>query len=80
MAGKLGTSGRPLTRDAARALALLVAADGRPVTLAELGEHGVRFPGQAVYELQLAGYAIDRTASGAGPRLGGYRVAVPAAG
>lgn len=80
MAGKTGTSGRGLTRDAARALALLKEAGRRPMTLAELGENGVQFPGQAVYELQLAGYAVDRTMSSDGPRLRGYRVTAQAGG
>ena len=40
------------------------------MTVAALRERGVKAPGQAVYTLQLAGYAIDRVS---GTDLGGHR-------
>ena len=46
--------------DAARVLTLLVADDGGALTTAALREHGVQAPAQAIYELQLDGYKIDR--------------------
>ena len=46
--------------DAARVLTLLRADDSGAVTMAALREHGVRAPAQAIYELQLDGYEIDR--------------------
>jgi hypothetical protein len=48
-----------LSEDAARTLELLRDADG-PVTYEELSAAGVRWPGDAVYELQLAGEPIDQ--------------------
>ena len=47
-------------RELARALALLQGDRAGPVTIAALRERGVKAPAQAVYELQLAGYEIDR--------------------
>ncbi len=47
-------------RELARALALLQSDPAGPVTIAALRERGVKAPAQAVYELQLAGYEIDR--------------------
>jgi hypothetical protein len=41
-------------------LELFDAAASRPLTLADLQEGGVAMPGQALYELQLAGYRIAR--------------------
>jgi hypothetical protein len=46
--------------DAARVLTLLGADDSGAVTMAALREHGVHAPAQAIYELQLDGYKIDR--------------------
>ena len=46
--------------DAARVLTLLVADDNRALTMAALREQGVQAPAQAIYELQLDGYKIDR--------------------
>ena len=46
--------------DAARVLTLLGADDSGAVTMAALREHGVHAPAQAIYELQLDGYEIDR--------------------
>ena len=47
-------------RELARALALMQGDRAGPVTIAALRERGVKAPAQAVYELQLAGYEIDR--------------------
>ena len=35
-------------------------AGDRPVSLAELRERGIANPGAVIYELELAGYEIDR--------------------
>jgi hypothetical protein len=50
----------PGDHDTTRMLALFDAAASRPLTLAELQDGGVAMPGQALYELQLAGYRIAR--------------------
>jgi hypothetical protein len=47
-------------RDLARLLALLEADPAGALTIADLRERGLKAPAQAVYELQLAGYEIDR--------------------
>lgn len=44
-------------------LALLRAASG-PLTLADLREAGISRPAQAIYELQLDGHRITRSAAG----------------
>ena len=46
--------------DAARVLTLLGADNRGALTIAALREHGVQAPAQAIYELQLDGYEIDR--------------------
>ena len=48
-----------LSADAARTLELLRDADG-PLSYEELAACGVRWPGDAVYELQLVGEPIDQ--------------------
>lgn len=50
-------------RNQRRALELLQS-HAAPMTRAELAEQGVRNPAQTIYELQLAGYRIDRLATG----------------
>jgi hypothetical protein len=63
-------------RELARVLALLEADDAGAITIAAFRERGIRVPAQAVYTLQLAGYAIDRV-SCTGPdghRTLGYRL------
>jgi hypothetical protein len=70
---------RPRTqaeRELARALALLESDPAGSVTLAELREQGVKAPAQAVYDLQIAGYAIDRVTSrhAGGQTSPGYRL------
>jgi hypothetical protein len=57
-------------RELARVLALLEGDQAGSMTVAALRERGVKAPGQAVYTLQLAGYAIDRVS---GTDLGGHR-------
>jgi hypothetical protein len=48
-----------LSADAAPTLELLRDADG-PLSYEDLAEGGVRWPGDAVYELQLVGEPIDQ--------------------
>lgn len=50
----------PGDHDTTRLLELFDAAAARPLTMAELQRDGVAMPGQALYELQLAGYRIGR--------------------
>jgi len=50
----------PDDHDTTRMLALFDVAASRPLTLVELRDGGVAMPGQALYELQLAGYRIAR--------------------
>ncbi len=38
----------------------LLTYSGWPLTVGELREHGISAPAQTIYELQLAGYEIDR--------------------
>ena len=47
-------------RDLARVLGLLREDRAGTLTVATLRGHGIRAPGQAVYDLQVAGYVIDR--------------------
>jgi hypothetical protein len=53
-----GTSG-PVA-ELTQVLALLESAEGHALTISELRAHGIATPGQSVYELQLAGYPIER--------------------
>jgi hypothetical protein len=55
--------------DAARVLTLLGADDSGALTMAALREHRVQAPAQAIYELQLDGYEIDRVPCESGDRL-----------
>ena len=43
-----------------RVLSLLESAEEHAMTISELRAHGIATPGQSVYELQLAGYPIQR--------------------
>jgi hypothetical protein len=63
-------------RELARALALLEGDQAGSVTIAALRERGVKAPAQAMYDLQLAGYAIDRISctDPRGHRTFGYRL------
>jgi hypothetical protein len=63
-------------RDLARLLRLLREQRAGALTVAALRDHGIRAPGQAVYDLQVAGHVIDRV-SCVGPdgqRALGYRL------
>lgn len=63
-------------RQVAQVLALLEDDRAEAISIATLLERGVKSPAQAVYELQLAGYRIDRvsqTDSGGHTTLG-YRL------
>jgi hypothetical protein len=57
-------------RELVRALSLLQGDRAGSVTIATLRERGVRAPAQAIYDLQLAGHAIDRVSC---PDPGGHR-------
>jgi hypothetical protein len=63
-------------RELARALAVLEGDRAGSVTIAALRERGVKAPAQAVYDLQLAGHAIDRISctDPRGHRTFGYRL------
>jgi len=63
-------------RELARALALLQGDRAGSVTIAALRERGIKAPAQAMYDLQLAGYAIDRVSctDPGGRRTFGYRL------
>jgi hypothetical protein len=62
-------------RDAARLLALLKPDHYGGVTVPAMREHGIEAPAQAIYTLQLAGYAIDRVAATVnGRRSSAYRL------
>jgi hypothetical protein len=52
-----GLRGQP---DRARLLDLLGGDESEPLTTADLRERGVRMPGQAIYELELDGYPVER--------------------
>lgn len=67
--------------DAARVLTLLGADDGAALTMAALREHGVQAPAQAIYELRLDGYEIDRVPCEDSDRHTtiGYRLRISAA-
>ena len=68
-------------RDLARLLALLEANTTGGVTIAALREAGIDAPAQAVYELQLAGYEVERVccAHSNGQATFGYRLRGPVA-
>ena len=63
-------------RELARIVELLQGDQPSSLTIAALRERGVKAPAQAVYDLQLAGYAIDRVActDPGGHRTFGYRL------
>jgi hypothetical protein len=67
--------------DAARVLTLLGAHDSGALTMAALREHGIQAPAQAIYELQLDGYEIDRVPCKSSDRHTtiGYRLRTSAA-
>jgi hypothetical protein len=51
-------------RDASRLLAMLKRDRDTGVTVAAMRERGIDAPAQAIYTLQLVGYAIDRVPTG----------------
>ena len=55
-----GAAALPTDPNLARLLMLLGRANGTPFTISALRDSGIVTPGQAIYELQLAGYTIDR--------------------
>jgi hypothetical protein len=62
-------------RNAGRLLALLREDRDRGVSVAAIRERGIEAPAQAIYTLQLAGYAIDRVPAAADRRRAfGYRL------
>ncbi len=61
----------PDTSDRARLLRALLAAEGRALTISDLRDRGVQMPGQALYELELDGYPVERVHRPGGPRHGG---------
>jgi hypothetical protein len=62
-------------RDAARLLALLRHNRDAGVTVAEIRERGIEAPAQAIYTLQLAGYAVDNVPAGLnGSKARAYRL------
>ena len=66
-------------QELARALEMLERDHTGSVTVAALREGGVRAPAQAVYDLQIAGYEIDRVKStdAGGHSTSGYRLRGP---
>ena len=58
----------------------LLARTGRPATVDELRREGISAPAQGIYELQLAGFEIDRVGVGAGWRTPGDRLSAPHTG
>ncbi len=48
--------------DAARLVLVLVEHGGSPLTIEQLRSEGLHAPAQAIYELQLAGYEVERLA------------------
>ena len=69
----------PATVDRARLLSLLDAGLDDAPTIDDLREGGVRMPGQAIYELEVDGYPVERVRHrGDARRRGiGYRLPRP---
>jgi len=66
------------TSDRARLLRALTDAEGAALTISDLRDRGVQMPGQALYELELEGYPVERVRAAGGSRRGGsigYRLA-----
>jgi len=59
------------TSDRARLLSALAAAEGEALTISDLRDRGVQMPGQALYELELEGYPVERVRVTGGSRRGG---------
>jgi hypothetical protein len=59
----MSTQGRPLTTiDGRTALRLLQEAGDRGLTVADLRREGLQMPAQALYEVELAGWPLERIA------------------
>jgi hypothetical protein len=74
--------GQPGTSDCARLLHVLDAAEGDGLTIGDLRERGIQMPGQAIYELELDGYPVERVrprGSARRCRVLGYRLSAHAA-
>lgn len=72
----------PATSDRARLLDLLGTEQGEALTISDLRERGVRMPGQAIYEIELDGYLVERVRRCGRTRpctVVGYRLGAPAA-
>jgi hypothetical protein len=54
------TDASHMTLDRMRLLRLLDSGEPEPLTIDELRERGVARPGQAIYELELDGYPVER--------------------
>jgi hypothetical protein len=68
------------TTNRARLLDLLCAEQGEAPTMADLRQRGVQMPGQALYELELDGYPVERVRHRARTRgcgSVGYRLSDP---
>lgn len=60
---RMTPTGRPLTTpDGRLALRLLEQAGDRGVTVAEMRQEGLQMPAQALYEVELAGWPLERKA------------------
>jgi hypothetical protein len=57
----MSSPGRPLTTaDGRLALRMLQDAGPRGVTVSEMREEGIQMPAQALYEVELAGWPLER--------------------
>jgi hypothetical protein len=57
----MSSHGRPLTTiDGRTALRLLEEAGDRGLTVAEMRREGLQMPAQALYEVELAGWSLER--------------------
>ncbi len=71
------TQGPAGISDRARLLHVLDAAEGDALTISDLRERGIEMPGQAIYELELDGYTVERVNRRTFERRGrvlGYRL------
>ena len=67
-------------RDRMRLLDVFSSCKNRPLTISDLRERGIDRPGEAIYELRLAGYPVERVCAGRrGSTVPGYRLSARAA-
>ncbi|MDQ6774830.1 MAG: hypothetical protein M3071_01115 [Actinomycetota bacterium] len=74
--------GSPGISDRARLLHALDAAEGDALTIGDLRERGIEMPGQAIYELEVDGYPVERVSRRSSERRGrvlGCRLSAQAA-